>query len=57
MKKIRKPPRAQPDKMGGEPSGVMHEVVSAVGSLLEGTSEAVRGAPRAHVQCYLGLCT
>ena len=55
MKKIRKAVTAQPEKMGGEPSGVMREVVSAVGSVLEGASEAVGGAPRAHVQDYLGL--
>ena len=55
MKKIRKAVTAQPEKMDGEPSGVMREVVSAVGSVLEGASEAVGGAPRAHVQDYLGL--
>ena len=55
VKKIRKAASAQPEKMGAEPTGVVREVVSAMGSALEGAAEAVMGGPRAHVQDYLGL--
>jgi hypothetical protein len=55
VRKVRKSTSAQPEKMHPEPGGVVHDVVAAVGSVIEGAAHAVTGSPRAHVQDYLGL--